>query len=204
LVTGTEVSRFFVFSVALSLALAAISPAFPAASVASGAAIATCFSPEQDCLAFAADAIDRAEQQILVNASSLTTGSGLAEALMAAKQRGVDVKLIADKSTPCERESGIEPLARAGVPIWVDRSVRIAHAKAMVIDRKVVLTGSINWTASAARNSDDINLISSEAVAAAYTVHWQNRLVASVPFARREDWCRSHEMAGLKSESPPR
>jgi phosphatidylserine/phosphatidylglycerophosphate/cardiolipin synthase-like enzyme len=100
--------------------------------------------------------------------------------------------------------SGIEPLARAEVPIWIDRGIRLAHAKAMVIDRKVVLTGSTNWTASAARNSDDANLISSETVAAAYTAHWQNRLVISVPFTRREDWCRSPDMAGLKSESPPR
>jgi phosphatidylserine/phosphatidylglycerophosphate/cardiolipin synthase-like enzyme len=127
-----------------------------------------------------------------VNAYGLTAGSGVVEALMAAKQRGIDVKLIADRTTPCERGSGIDPLSRAGVPIWIDQSARIAHAKAMVIDRKVVLTGSMNWTASAGQNSEDLNLISSEEVAAAYTVHWQNRLVASVPFARREDWCRSH------------
>ena len=73
-----------------------------------------------------------------------------------------------------------------------------------MIDRKVVLTGLMNWTASAARNSEDLNLISSEAVAAAYTAHWQNRLAASMPFARREAWCRSRDVAGLKSESPPR
>jgi phosphatidylserine/phosphatidylglycerophosphate/cardiolipin synthase-like enzyme len=155
-------------------------------------------------MAFAVDAIDRAESQILVNAYGLTAGSGVVEALVRAKQRGIDVKLIADKTTPCERGSGIEPLARAEVPIWIDRGIRLAHAKAMVIDRKVVLTGSTNWTASAARNSDDANLISSETVAAAYTAHWQNRLVISVPFTRREDWCRSPDMAGLKSESPPR
>jgi phosphatidylserine/phosphatidylglycerophosphate/cardiolipin synthase-like enzyme len=112
--------------------------------------------------------------------------------------------LIADRTTPSERGSGIEPLARAGVPIWIDRGVKIAHTKSMVIDRKVVLTGSMNWTASAARNSDDINLIRSEAVAAAYAAHCQNRLAASMPFARREAWCRSPEMAGLKSESGPK
>ena len=134
----------------------------------------------------------------------MTTGSGIVEALIQAKQRGVDVKLVADRTTPCERASGVEPLARAGVPIWIDHGVRLAHAKAMVIDRKVVLTGSMNWTAGAARNSEDLNLISSEAVAAAYTVHWQNRQAASVPFARREAWCRSPDVAGLKSESPLR
>src|SRR6516225_6996513 len=57
----------------------------------------------------------------------------------------------------------------------------------MIVDRKVVLTGSVNWTASAPRTSEDINLVAAEAIAAAYTVCWQNRHAVSVPFhpARR-------------------
>lgn len=92
------------------------------------------FSPEEDCAAFAARAIDNAEREILVSAYGLTTGSGVVEALARAKGRGVDVRLIADKTTPCIRASGIEPLAAAGVPIWIDDQARIAHQKAMVID----------------------------------------------------------------------
>ena len=79
------------FFAALSLALAAISPASPVASLATGAAIAVCFSPEENCTAFAVDAIDAAEHQILVNAYGLTAGSGVVEALVRAKQRGIDV-----------------------------------------------------------------------------------------------------------------
>jgi hypothetical protein len=66
-------SRFTVFSVALSLALGALSPTSPVASVTSGAAVATCFAPEENCTAFAVDAIDAAEHQILANAYGLTT-----------------------------------------------------------------------------------------------------------------------------------
>ena len=79
-------------------------------------------------------AIDRARRQILVSAYNLTTGAGIVEALLRARDRGVDVRLIADKRTPCERNTGIDPLAAAGTPIWIDRSVPIAHAKMMVID----------------------------------------------------------------------
>ena len=103
----------------------------------------------------------------------------------------MDVRLIADKTTPCERASGIEPLAAAGVPIWIDHDVRIAHAKTMVIDGAVTLMGSMNWTNGAAANSEDLNLVSSSEVAAAYAAHWRDRLTASVRFKRREDWCRS-------------
>ena len=114
---------------ALSLALSALSSTLPVASLGTGAAVAVCFAPEDDCSAFAVDAIDRAETQILVSAYSLTTGSSTVEALIRAKQRGVDVKLIADRTTPCERNSGIDPLARAGIPIWIDHGARIAHSK---------------------------------------------------------------------------
>jgi phosphatidylserine/phosphatidylglycerophosphate/cardiolipin synthase-like enzyme len=187
---------FCVFSIALSLALATISPAVPAASVTSGAAIAVCFSPEEDCAAFAVRAINNAQREILVGAYGLTTGSGIVEALVRAKGRGVDVRLIADKTTPCPATNGIEPLAAAGVPIWIDGQARIAHAKTMVIDEAVTLTGSMNWTNGAARNSEDLNLISSPAVAAAYAAHWRERLAVSVRYDRREDWCRVSSTEG--------
>jgi phosphatidylserine/phosphatidylglycerophosphate/cardiolipin synthase-like enzyme len=179
-----------VFSVALSLALGASAPILPAYSVASGAAIAVCFTPKEDCAAFAVRVITNAEREILVGAYGLSTGSGIVEALVRAKERGVDVRLIADRTTPCERESGIEPLAAAGVPVWIDAQARVAHAKAMLIDGAVTLTGSMNWTRGAAVSSEDLNLISSPAVAAAYAARWHERLALSVRFDRREDWCR--------------
>ena len=183
------------FSVALSLGPRYAPPVLPASSVAAGAAIAVCFAPEEDCAAFAIRAIDNAEREILVGAYGLTTGSGIVEALVRAKERGVDVRLIADKTTPCEDASGVEPLAVAGVPIWIDRDVRVAHAKTMVIDGAVTLTGSYNWTRGAAANSEDLNLVSSPAVAAAYAAHWRERLAVSSPFDRREDWCRGSSAA---------
>jgi phospholipase D len=179
-----------VFTAALSIALATFSPVLPASSVTSGAAIAVCFSPEEDCATFANRAIDNAKREILVGAYGLTTGSGIVEALIRAKERGIDVRLIADKTTPCERNSGVEALAAVGVPIWIDDHSRIAHAKTMVIDSAVTLTGSYNWTRGAAANSENLNLISSPAVAAAYAAHWHERLAVSVRFDRRADWCR--------------
>jgi phosphatidylserine/phosphatidylglycerophosphate/cardiolipin synthase-like enzyme len=171
------------------LALAASALAVPVSTVVSGNAIAVCFSPEEDCAAFAARAIDNAEREILI-AYGLTTGSGIVEALVRAKNRGIDVRLIANKTTPCVYASGIEPLAAAGVPIWIDDHARISHAKTMVIDRAVTLMGSMNWTRGAAANSENLNLVSSSEVAAAYATHWRDRLALSVRFDRREDWCR--------------
>ena len=68
----------------------------------------------------------------------------------------------------------------------------------MVIDEAVTLMGSYNWTRGAAANSEDLNLVSSPAIAAAaaaYAAHWQNRLAVSVRFGQREDWCRAGSQA---------
>jgi phosphatidylserine/phosphatidylglycerophosphate/cardiolipin synthase-like enzyme len=155
------------------------------------AVIETCFAPENDCAAFAVRAIDHAEREILVGAYGLTTGSGIVEALLRAHRRGVEIKLIADKTTPCGRNSGVDPLANAGVPVWIDHSARIAHAKTMVIDGALTLNGSYNWTRGAADNSENLNLVASPAVAEAYTAHWRDRQTRSLRFERREDWCRA-------------
>ena len=95
----TEISLVIVID-ALPLALAALSPTSPVSWQISGAAIAVCFAPEEDCTGFAVRAIDNAESEILVGAYSLTTGSGIVEALLRAKERNVDVRLIAEKTTP--------------------------------------------------------------------------------------------------------
>jgi phosphatidylserine/phosphatidylglycerophosphate/cardiolipin synthase-like enzyme len=186
---------------ALSLALSALSSALPVTALGTGAAIAACFEPEEDCTALAVDAIDRAETQFLVNAYALTTSSRTVLGLIRAKRRGVDVRVIADRTTPCEHKSGLGPLAEAGVPIWIDSSVRIAHSKAMVIDGKVTLTGSMSWTGGAAYNSENLALLASPAIAAAYAGHWHQRLALSSSYTRREDWCHSREPVGLKSET---
>jgi phosphatidylserine/phosphatidylglycerophosphate/cardiolipin synthase-like enzyme len=162
-----------------------------ASKTAQMAAIEICFAPETDCAAVAVSAIDRAQREILVGAYSLTTGAGIVEALLRAHLRGVDVRLIADKTTPCGRNSGVDPLAAAGVPVWIDHSARIAHAKTMVIDGALTLNGSYNWSRGAAANSEDLNLVASPVVAEAYATHWRDRQAVSLKFDRREDWCRA-------------
>lgn len=129
------------FHLALTLALGTLSPIQPVASISTGAAVAVCFSPEEDCAAFAFRAIDNAESEILVSAYGLTTGSGIVETLVRAKERGVDVRLIADKTTPCGRASGVEPLAAAGVPIWIDDQAQIGHANGNMHDSGGVEAG---------------------------------------------------------------
>jgi phosphatidylserine/phosphatidylglycerophosphate/cardiolipin synthase-like enzyme len=181
-----------VFRNSLALAFSVVPPVQPAAaSLTYAATVAVCFAPEEDCDAFAVRTIDGAAREILVSVYRLTVGSGVVGALIRAKERGVNVRVVADREAPCGRASGIDPLAAAGVPVRIDDRARMAHAKTMVVDGAVTLTGCYNWTRGAASNSEDLNLISSPAIAAAYAGHWRQRLGVSVPFIQRADWCRA-------------
>ena len=75
-------------------------------SAAFTASILACFAPEEDCAALAINTLDAARQEILVSAYVLTKGSGIPAALIRAKGRGVDVRLVADRWTPARARRG--------------------------------------------------------------------------------------------------
>jgi phosphatidylserine/phosphatidylglycerophosphate/cardiolipin synthase-like enzyme len=66
----------------------------------------------------------------------------------------------------------------------------------MVIDGKVTLLGSMNWSKRAALNSENLNLVFSPEVAETYAAHWRQRLNASVPFTVHDEWCPGRAPGG--------
>jgi phosphatidylserine/phosphatidylglycerophosphate/cardiolipin synthase-like enzyme len=168
------------------------------------ATIVTCFAPEQDCAGLAISAIDAARREILVNAYAFTTGSGIPAALNRAHARGVDVRLVADRRAPCDLQEGVSALADAGIPAWIDARARVVHEKALIIDRRVTIMGSYNWSKGAASNSEDLNVVTSSEVAETYAKHWQARQAVSIRFAAASQWCRGgNDRAGSSRRQPP-
>ena len=134
------------------------------------------FSPNGEATSVVVDAIGRARSQILVQAYSFTSKPILA-ALARAEERGVDVEVIVDKSNDRGRYSGATYMRNHGVPVWVDDSVRIAHNKVMILDKKSVLTGSFNFSAAAQKsNAENVLLVeNSPELAALYMNDWKWR-----------------------------
>jgi phosphatidylserine/phosphatidylglycerophosphate/cardiolipin synthase-like enzyme len=139
------------------------------------AQVSVCFVPGEPCASQIVEAIGAARSEVRVQAYGFSAPPILA-ALVAARARGVDVAVILDRSDErrlCERDA---TLLAAGVPVWIDQVPGIAHNKIIVIDRRIVIGGSYNYTLSAERrNAENVTFIESEAVAARFLANWARR-----------------------------
>ncbi|HZV99723.1 MAG TPA: phospholipase D family protein [Methylophilaceae bacterium] len=154
-----------------------------------GGTIQVAFTPGQDAAGLIIEAIANARKQILVQAFSFTH-DGIAQALIAAHRRGVEVKLIADREQTWKMERGQVPaIAAAGVPVWLDGEHQSAHNKVMVIDADspapTVVTGSYNFTKAAQyKNAENLLLIrGNRPLAETYQTNWQRHLPHARPYA---------------------
>ena len=103
--------------------------------------------------------IGRAKQEIWV-AAYVFTDPKLVTALSQAKGRGVQVRMVFDARNLQDTKD--EDLKKAGIPVRMDGNPYTMHHKVMVLDRQVIVTGSYNFSLSAARSNNENLLILSD------------------------------------------
>ena len=153
--------------------LALIAP-FLLALPAYAADISSCFTPGEDCTGVIVSEIGTAKREVLVQAYSFTSPP-IVKALADAKRRGVDVRVILDRSQTGQKKESVaaDTLAIAKVPVLVDAAHAIAHNKVMVLDGERVITGSFNFTKAAQdRNAENLLVIADPALAGKYAANW--------------------------------
>lgn len=131
------------------------------------------FSPKGGCTEAIVRELDSAKKSILVQAYSFTSDP-IAEALIEAHKRGVNVKVIIDKRGRTEKKSQADALSQAGIPTETDRKHPIAHSKVMVIDEEIVITGSFNFTRQAESNLENLLIIRDKVLAGKYIKNFQD------------------------------
>jgi phosphatidylserine/phosphatidylglycerophosphate/cardiolipin synthase-like enzyme len=67
---------------------------------------------------------------------------------------------------------------------------RVAHEKALIINRRVMMMGSYNWSKGAAPTSEFLNVVTSPEVGQMYARHWQARQALSIRFTDASQWRR--------------
>ena len=154
------------------LSLSCNQPAAAASSVQVG------FSPEGSALQLVLKTIESAQQEIRLMGYSFTSPE-VVSALVRAKRRGVDVKIVLDEKGNRSKASqaAMNIVVNAGIPLRTNGRYAIMHDKVIIVDNHTVEAGSFNYTRSAAsRNSENVLVINEvPEVAQTYLQHWQSR-----------------------------
>jgi phosphatidylserine/phosphatidylglycerophosphate/cardiolipin synthase-like enzyme len=91
----------------------------------------------------------QAKRYIYVSVYGLTYPRAV-EALVAAKKRGVDVRMLTDQERTQElkQHTALQTLRLAGIPIRINQHEGLMHLKQVVIDDEINTSGSMNHTTS--------------------------------------------------------
>lgn len=102
-----------------------------------------------ECLDKLAGLLHGAERALDICVFTITDNR-IRDEILAAHQRGMAIRIITDDEKVRARGSDIIELAQAGVPVKIDDTSDHMHHKFAIFDRELLLTGSYNWTRSAA------------------------------------------------------
>ena len=96
----------------------------------------------------------------------------LIDALIEAKKRGIDVEVILDQNvdfvqrrhasdweTKIKSTRAYKRLKDAGIKVFYDEPARYTHAKCVIIDKKIVILGSTNWTEASFDNNIETSVL---------------------------------------------
>jgi phosphatidylserine/phosphatidylglycerophosphate/cardiolipin synthase-like enzyme len=141
------------------------------------------FSPSGGCTDAILQQINRARTEILIQAYSFTS-KPIAQALIAAQKRGIRITAVLDKSNRTQKYSAATFLKNVGISVFIDDKHAIAHNKIMIIDNRVVITGSFNFTMGAeTKNAENLLIIEDlPDLTRAYRDNFQKHLRHSVAY----------------------
>lgn len=120
------------------------------------------FSPGDECRNAIVQQMNLSLRQLKICVFTISDDH-ITRAILNAHKKGVAVKIITDNDKLSDRGSDIRELARAGIPVKTDVSTNHMHHKFMIADDRSVITGSYNWTISAARFNHENILLTKEA-----------------------------------------
>lgn len=166
------------FFAGLVLAVLGLEPAGATQRFAAKGEIELAFTPRDDAESLLVSVIAKARRSLHVQAYAFTSRR-IADAMVAAQRRGVDVQVLADARMNRKPKGNVLPrLLAAGVPVALESRYQAAHNKVLIVDAAgpdcVVLTGSYNFTWSAQnRNAENVLVLRGHcALAQAYRENW--------------------------------
>jgi len=124
--------------------------------------------------------IDNAQKTILIP-TFLITDKNITQALINARQRGVNIRVIVDAANANSVYSKHNTLRNNGILVKTEIYAGKLHSKTMIIDNKYTILGSMNFSASGEnKNDENTIIIRDEKIAQLYSAYF-NYLWDKIP-----------------------
>lgn len=132
------------------------------------------FSPGEDCLNAIIKTIDSTQKALDICVFTISDNR-IAKSILAAHLRKIKIRIITDNEKCLDKGSDIQELADAGILVKIDQSPNHMHHKFAIADYNTIITGSYNWTRSAALyNHENIIVVTEPQMANAFTTEFEN------------------------------
>ena len=133
------------------------------------------FSPEDNVISHLVPLVQKARKSIYFMAFSFTNNK-LTDAMLERAQAGLTVTGIFERRASETEYSALPPMFCAGLPVRQDGNPGTFHHKVIIIDNKIVVTGSLNFSDNADEsNSENTIVITNTDIAKLYLAEFQRR-----------------------------
>lgn len=147
---------------------------YPKVSI-NGTEIEVYFSPDDGVMTHIVDLVNGAQESIYFLAYSFTADK-IANAMLARSEMGITLAGVFDKNqvTSNPNSSEFDSMCAAGLDVWLDANPMNMHNKLILIDQKIVITGSYNFsTAAEEKNDENILILHNADIAGLYYQDFQ-------------------------------
>ncbi len=144
-----------------------------------GTTVQNCFAPETNCADLIVQAINGAKTSIDFMAFSFTEDS-IGNAMLAKSKNGVSVSGVFETTGSQTQYSEYGKLKAAGMPVYTDGNPWSMHHKVIIIDNRIVIFGSFNFSESAnTANDENLLIVDNANLAHAFTAEFQKVLAVA-------------------------
>lgn len=139
------------------------------------------FSPQDNTITNQIIPLINKSKESIYMPTFLITHRGLTEALISAKNRGVKIKIIVDAGNANNKYSQHQKLRNAGIDVKVENYAGKMHSKTIIIDRKTVVLGSMNFSKSGELKNDENTIILQNPQIAEFLINQFNTIWNKIP-----------------------
>lgn len=126
------------------------------------------FFPSEDSYQRVIQVLKGAKQSLDICVFTITDDR-ITDVLFRHQEAGLPIRVITDDDKAADLGSDVIDLARQGMSVRFDNSPDHMHHKFAIIDRRLLLTGSFNWTRSASlRNQENLIITDQPALVASF------------------------------------